>query len=273
VDSGLSVASDIGVVWRIAKLRLRGQMAYRSSFAMQIAGNLLANCVEIMATIFLFNKFDNLGGWSLNEVLFLHGISMVAFSLGDTISNGIQTVPTLIRAGEFDRLMIRPVSIFLQAIVNEVSLRHFGLLIQGVIIFTYGALKVDADWTLANVAYLALMIACGAAIFVALFTIEAIISFWTVNSVEAVNAFTYGGSDLAQYPLHIFPKLFQRFFLWVLPLGFVCYYPAVQLLGKDDPIGLPGAVRFLGLPMTIAFCIAVAFGWRAALNRHGSTGS
>lgn len=248
-------------------------MTYRSSFSMLIAGNLLANCVEILATIFLFNKFDNLGGWSLNEVLFLHGISMLAFSLGDTISNGIQTVPNLIKAGEFDRLMIRPVSIYLQAIVNEVSLRHFGLLIQGAVVFTYGAFTVDVQWSLGNVLYLVLMVLCGAAIFVALFTIEAIISFWTVNSVEAVNAFTYGGSDLAQYPLHIFPSIFQRFFLWVLPLGFVCYYPAVQLLGKDDPIGLPVAAQYLGLPMTLAFCIAVAFGWRLALNRHGSTGS
>ena len=240
---------------------------------MQIFGNFLVNCVEVLTTVFLFNKFDNLGGWTLSEVFFLAGVSMLAFSLGDTISNGIQTVPNLIRADEFDRLMIRPVSIYLQAIVNEVSLRHFGLLIQGIIVFTYGATTADVHWSVGNVAYLALMMTCCMAIFVALFTVEAIIAFWTVNSVEAINAFTYGGSDLAEYPLHIFPKLFQRFFLWVLPLGFVCYYPAVHLLGKDDPIGLPTAMSYLGLPMTLVFCIAVAFGWRLALNRHGSTGS
>jgi ABC-2 type transport system permease protein len=273
VDSASSIASDIGVVWRVAKLRLRGQMAYRASFAMQIGGNFLVNGVEVIATIFLFNRFQNLGGWSLNEVLFLTGISMLAFSIGDTISNGIQTVPQLIRAGEFDRLMIRPVSVFLQAVVNEVSLRHVGHLLQGVVLFTYGAATVDANWTVLNIAYLAVMTLCGAAIFIALFTIEAVISFWTVNSVEAINAFTYGGSDLAQYPLHIFPKLFQRFFLWILPLGFVSYYPALHILGKEDPIGLPDAIRFLGIPMTIAFCLVVAYGWRLALNRHGSTGS
>jgi ABC-2 type transport system permease protein len=267
------LASDLGVAWRVARLRLRGQMAYRASFAMQVGGNFLINGVEVLATIFLFNRFQNLGGWSLDEVLFLTGISMLAFSIGDTISNGIQTVPNLILAGEFDRLMIRPVPVYLQAIVNEVSLRHVGHFLQGVVLFTYGVATVDATWTVFNVAYLTLMILCGAAIFIALFTIEAILSFWTVNSVEAVNAFTYGGSDLAQYPLHIFPKLFQRFFLWILPLGFVSYYPALHILGKEDPIGLPVGVTYLGIPMTLAFCVVVAYGWRKALNRHGSTGS
>ena len=248
-------------------------MQYRSSFLMQIFGNFIVNFAEVLTLLFLFERFANLGGWNVREVLFLHAISMVVFSLGDTISNGVQTVPKLIREGEFDRLMIRPVSVYVQAIVNEVSLRHFGLLLQGLGLFIVSITLVDINWTLANIAYLAVMMLCGVAIFVALFTVEAVLSFWTVNSIEAVNAFTYGGSDIAQYPLHIFGKTFQRLFLWIIPLGFVCYYPAVHLLEKGDPLDLPDSARFYGIPTTIAFCAVVAFGWKMGLRQHRSTGS
>ena len=273
MDRALDFSHDLMTTWRIARLRLLGQMSYRSSFIMQIFGNFLINAVEVVATLFLFNHFDSLGGWNLQEVMFLHGISMVAFSIGDTIANGIQGIPTLIKAGEFDRLMIRPMPIYLQAIVNEVSLRHVGQMIQGIILFAYGAIAADVSWSFGNGMYLALMIACAATLFVALFTIEAILSFWTVNSVEAINAFTYGGSDISQYPLHIFPKLFRNLFLWILPLGFTCYYPAMHLMDKEDSIGLPRAVQYFGVPMTLIFCLAVAVGWHFALRRHSSTGS
>jgi ABC-2 type transport system permease protein len=273
VDNVRYLRSDIAIAWRIARLRIRGQMTYRASFLMQIFGNLVINAAEVFATLVMFNRFESLGGWSFQEMMFLTGIAMVSFAIGDTISNGVQSVPALIRAGEFDRLMIRPLSIYMQAIVNEVSLRHVGQLILGCIVFAYSITQVPVSWSVGNVAYLALMIASGAAIFLALFTVEAIISFWTVNSVEAVNAFTYGGSDMAQYPLHIFPRLFRGFLLWVLPLGFVCYYPAVHMLGKDDPLGLPEAARFLGVAMAIVFCLVIGSFWRLALNRHTSTGS
>jgi ABC-2 type transport system permease protein len=273
VDSVITFRDELSIAWRIAKIRIRGQMQYRASFLMQLFGNFIVNFAEVLALIFLFQRFDNLGGWTVREVIFLHAISMVTFSLGDTISNGVQTVPKMIRAGEFDRLMIRPVSIYIQAIVNDVSLRHFGLLAQGVGLFAVSVTLVDVHWTLGNILYLALMMLCGVAIFVALFTVEAVLSFWTVNSIEAVNAFTYGGSDIAQYPLHIFGKVFQRLFLWVIPLGFVCYYPALHLLGKGDPLALPNGARFYGIPTTIAFCAVVAFGWKLGLRQHKSTGS
>lgn len=268
-----SLLDEVSIAWRIGSLRLRGQMQHRGSFFLQIFGNFIVNFAEVLALIFLFQRFDNLGGWSLEEVIFLHAISMVVFSLGDTISNGVQTVPGLIRAGEFDRLMIRPVSIYIQALVNEVSLRHFGLLAQGIGLFALSITLVDIHWTPANILYLGVMMLCGVAIFVALFTVEAVLSFWTVNSIEAVNAFTYGGSDIAQYPLHIFGKTFQRLFLWVIPLGFVCYYPALHLLAKGDPLGLPDGARFYGIPTAVAFCLVVAFGWKLGLRQHRSTGS
>jgi ABC-2 type transport system permease protein len=273
VDSWRETGGDLGIAWRIGALRLRGQMQYGASFYMQIAGNFLINGVEVIVLWALFQHFESLGGWSLAEVVFLHGLSMTMFALGDTLSNGIQQVPTLIREGSFDRTLVRPMSTWIQSMVNEVSLRHFGLLAQGLLLLAIGTYSAGIDWTVVKAGYLPVVIASGVALFCALFTVEAIISFWTVNSIEVVNAFTYGGSDLGQYPIHIFRQGLRFIFLWIVPIGFVTYYPAVFLLDKDDPLGAPAIASFAAPLAALAFCAAVGFGWQFAIRHYRSTGS
>ena len=267
------IRSDLAVAGRIAALRFRGQMQYRSSFWMQIVGNFLVNFVEIIALWSMFLHFNDMGGWNLKEVVFLHGLSMVMFSIGDTISNGVQTVPDLIREGNFDRTLVRPMSSYVQSMVNEVSLRHLGHLTQGVLLLGIGMAVVDTTWTAPKLAYMVVVIASGSAFFVALFTVEAILSFWTVNSIEAINAFTYGGSDLGQYPLNIFQRGMRFLFLWIVPIGFLTYYPALYFLDKSDPLGLPTVAQFVSPIAALVFCLVVAWGWSFAIRHYRSTGN
>jgi ABC-2 type transport system permease protein len=248
-------------------------MQYRSSFLMQIGGNFIVNFAEIIALWAMFQHFDNMGGWSLEDVVFLHGLAMVMFALGDTLSNGIQTVPDLIREGTFDRTLIRPMSSYIQSMVNEVSLRHVGLLAQGILLLIIGMATVETGWTPGKLLYLPVVVVSGIAFFVALFTVEAIISFWTVNSIEAVNAFTYGGSDLGQYPLHIFQRGMRLLFLFVIPVGFLTYYPALFFLDKSDPLGMPAGAPFVAPVAAFAFCLVISQGWSLALRHYHSTGN
>jgi ABC-2 type transport system permease protein len=268
-----NLGSDLRIAWRIAALRLRGQMAYRTSFLMQIFGNFIINFVEVIVLWALFQRFESMGGWNLREVVFLHGLAMTMFTIGDTVSNGLQSVPDLNREGTFDRLMLRPMSTYVQALVNEVSLRHLGHMFQGVLLLGIGIGSGDIDWTLPKAIYLLVVLLSGGALFASIFTIEAIISFWTVNSIEAVNALTYGGSDLGQYPLHIFQRGMRLLFLWVVPIGFLTYYPALYFLDKPDPLGLPEAVQYIAPIPAIVFCVVIGRAWSFAVRHYRSTGS
>jgi ABC-2 type transport system permease protein len=273
VASVPTLRNELAIARRIVGVRWRSQMAYRASFLIQIFSNFIINFAEVVALLAMFYRFDDMGGWTLGEVAFLHGISMIAFSTADTIATGLDGVSSQIRQGEFDRTLIRPISTWLQSVVSEVSLRHLGQFTQGVIIFGVALSLTDIDWTAGKLITLPVMLLAGIALFIALFTVQAIISFWTVNSVEAVNAFTYGGSDLAQFPLHIFERWMRMLFLWVIPVGFVSYYPALYILDKPDPMGMPDLFRFLGPVVTALFCLVVAWGWNQGIRHYRSTGS
>lgn len=258
---------------RIMVLRWRGQMAYRLSFWMQIVSYFIIHAAEVLALFAMFYRFDSMGGWTLPEVAFLHGVAMIMFSLADTLVIGLNSVPAQIRQGEFDRVLIRPLSAWIQSVVSEVSLRHMGQFVQGVIVLAWALNRLTIEWTPGRLGVFVVMIVTGFALFSALFTVEAILSFWTVNSVEAVNAFTYGGSDLAQFPLHIFERGMRILFLWVVPVGFTSYYPALYILDKPDPLGNPEWFLLLGPVIVTGFCLVVAWGWQQGIRHYRSTGS
>ena len=66
-------------------------------------------------------------------------------------------------------------------------------------------------------------------------------AFWTIESIEVVNIFTYGTQAMISYPMHIYQTWIRRFFTFVLPAIFINYYPALFFLDRTDPLGLPPA--------------------------------
>lgn len=273
MDKPISFREELRIAIRIAGIRLRGQMAYRSSFWMQIFGNFLTHTAEVIALFAMFYQFDSLGGWTLGEVALLHGISMICFSIADALTVGMDSVAPQIRSGDFDRVLTRPLSSWMNAATSEFSLRHIGQSVQGLLVLGFALTQVDIAWSLDKALLVPMMFATGIALFMALFTVEAIFSFWTVNGVEAINAFTYGGSDLAQFPMHIFGRTMRFLFMWLVPVAFITYFPALHLLDKPDPLGMPGWFVLLGPVITIGFCLVVSWGWRQGIRHYRSTGS
>jgi len=106
-----------------------------------------------------------------------------------------------------------------------------------------------------------------------LFMVGATITFWTVESIEVINIFTYGGSYMISHPMHIFPDILRRFFTFVIPAAFLNYYPALYILEIPDPLGLPEWVAFLAPAAGISLLAAAMAFWHFGINHYQSTGS
>jgi ABC-2 type transport system permease protein len=117
------------------------------------------------------------------------------------------------------------------------------------------------------------MIACGAWIFGALWVLTATWQFAVVDGKQAGNSVTYGGAYLTQYPLSLFGRDALRGLTWVLPLAFVNWEPALYVLGRADPLGLPGFFRFAAPLVAAVLTVLAALAWRTGLRHYRSTGS
>ena len=266
---------------RLAGAVLRGQLQYRWSFALYAVGVFCANGFEFLALLVLFGRAPSLGGWSASEVALLWGMSTMSFAVAEALGGGFEKLHNVVRAGEFDRLLARPLPVFFQVMASQVEAHRVGRFAQGVVAVavatTWGAISLGP----VEVARLCGAVLGGAMIFFATFVLGGAWAFVTVDGSEVVNAFTYGGTTLACYPLDLFAGPIRRAATWVFPLAFVNYVPALAILHRPDAAGiLPGGIDPAGalaqglVPMVALAYLGVAYlAWQAGLRRYQGAGS
>jgi ABC-2 type transport system permease protein len=131
----------------------------------------------------------------------------------------------------------------------------------------------DLDWTPARVALVLLTPVAGAVFFGSIFVLSASLAFWWVDSGEVGNAFTYGGRDFSAYPTGVYTGWFRAVFAYGLGFGFVAYQPALTLLGRTDPLGLPAWAGFVSPLVALVAAGSAAAVWRTGIRHYRSSGS
>jgi ABC-2 type transport system permease protein len=253
--------------------RVRGQMQYRVSFVLYVAAAFCLSFIDFLTVLVIFQHLPRLGGWTLGEVAFLYGTSYATFKLTDMAIGHLDQLPQQIQRGDFDLVMIRPLGTLFQVLTGDFALRHIGSTVQGLVVFGVSLTMVHIDWTLGRALVMAMLPLSGGVIFASVWVLGASTTFWTVRTMEMVNAFTYGGNQFTSYPLNIYAGWFRRLFAFVVPLAFVNYFPSLYILDKPDPLGMPVAFRFLS-PVVAAVMMAIAWWvWGIGVRHYRSTGS
>ncbi len=257
-------------------LSVRSQLQYRSSLAFQILGQFIITGIEFGGLYALNARFGAYGGWAIAEMAFLYGLVDMAFALADGLAYGFDFMGSLVKTGDFDRLLVRPVSPILQLMGKELTIRRAGRLLQGMAVFGFGALALARSgirWY-APLPLLALAGAfmAGTAAFLAVFLVQAAFTFWTVEGLEAMNAFSYGGRQAAAYPLSGYRRWMQALFMGVVPVGAATYLPVCFALGRPAFSAWPVWAGALGPLAIVPFCAAALLLWRAGLRRYRSGG-
>lgn len=256
---------------RYLAISLRAQLAYRATFIMKLVGHFLVTGIEFFGIWALFSRFGSLGGWTLAEVGLIYGSVDVAFAIADAMGRGFDVVGTLLKAGDFDRMLLRPRSTVLQLLGHELQLLRIGRFSQGLVVLIWASGAVA--WSAPKIALLVFSILGTAGLFFGIVVLQATSAFWTIETLEVWNAFTYGGNYAAQYPMAIYRRWFRWFFTAILPLVCTSYLPALAILDRADPLGLPVALHWIG-PLAGFGFLAVALGaWQVGLRHHASTGS
>ncbi|MFI7098489.1 ABC transporter permease [Streptomyces sp. NPDC050161] len=252
---------------------VRSTLAYRASFVMTVVGNFAASSLDFVAILMMFSRIDALGGFSLAEVAFLYGTASTSLGLADLLLGSMDRLGSRIRDGTLDVLLLRPVPVFAQLAADRFALRRLGKITQALLVLAWSLGRLEVDWTAGRVLMVPLTVVCGAVIFGAVFTLGAAFQFWAQDAAQVQNSFTYGGNALLQFPPTVFGKDLVRGVTFIVPLAFVNWLPALWLLGRDDPLGLPGWVDFLGPAVALALWGVAGLAWRHGVRAYRSTGS
>jgi ABC-2 type transport system permease protein len=267
------VVEALRVYRSLVVAQVRSQLQYRLSFALDLSGAFLISFLDFLAVLVIFHNVPRLAEWNVHEVAFLYAASTISFALTDLTIGHLDDFPNRIRDGTFDVMLLRPRGTLLQVIASDFSLRRLGKLAQALIILAYALSTLNIDWDPGRVAMLLLMIPTGAIVFGAVWVAGTCLAFWTTEGGEFTNAFTYGGNFLAQYPINIYSEWLRRFLAYLVPMAFVCYFPALYVLDKPDPLGMPSWLRFASPLVAVLASLVAGLAWRFAVRHYRSTGS
>jgi ABC-2 type transport system permease protein len=264
---------SIKLYCRYVDISLRSQMQYRASFLIRTLAHFLITGAEFLGFVALFQRFGQIQGWTLAQMGLLYGIISVAFAIAEAVARGFDIFPTLIKAGDFDRVLLRPRSAAFQVLSQELQLMRIGRLAQSLIVLFWSAEQLDVHWTFANATLLSLATVGGACLFSGLFVLQATICFWTTESLEIVNCTTYGGVEAAQFPLTIYRPWFRAIFTFVIPLAAINYFPAHAILNLRDVLGSTPLIQWLSPLTGVLFLVVCLQFWRFGVKHYTSTGS
>jgi len=257
----------------VASAWARAAAQYRVSLSTMIFSTLLITGLDFVEILIVFANTHRLAGFTVAQVAFLYGVAATCLGLADLLIGSIERLGERIRDGSFDAMLVRPIPALALAAADRFSVRRVGKLIQSIAILCWALAALDLGMTLERVGLLVLMLASGTVIFLAVFVVGAAFQFVAPGGRETMNAFTYGGGYLTQFPLAIYGRHLVQLVTFVIPLGFINWYPALQFLRAPDPLHLPAALHYLS-PAVAALLVLVALGaWTTGLRRYRSTGS
>ncbi|WTR75534.1 ABC transporter permease [Streptomyces zaomyceticus] len=257
----------------VAGMWIRSTLAYRSSFALTLVTSFCVTFFDFVVILLMFGQVEGLGGFAFAEVALLYGTAGTAFGIADLTMGSLQRMGRRVRDGSLDTFLMRPAPLLAQVAADKFALRRFGRVLQGLFVLVWALILLDLAWTPLKLVLLPVALVSGAVIFASLMTIGASTLFWMQDAAEVTNAFTYGGNTLLGYPPTIFAQDLVRGVVYVVPLAFVNWLPALYILGRPAPAGVPEWAAFVS-PLVAAVCCGVAgLAWRAGVRSYRSTGS
>ncbi|NUT50868.1 MAG: ABC transporter permease [Saccharothrix sp.] len=258
---------------KLVGARLRGQMAYRTSFALQCVAQAVNQLAELGIILVLFNRVGALGGFSVAEVVLMYAIAGTAFGIADLVAGQLDELPAYIRTGRFDVLLLRPLGTLAQMVVSDLHLRKFGRIVAGLGTLVYALSHNDIAWSPWTATLVVVAPISGAVIFSSVWVTANALCFWVVDGQELANTVTYGSNAFTSYPITVFGPWLRRFFAFAVPGAFVAYYPALALLGRPDPLGGPAALGWVSPLVAAAAAVVAGLVWRTAVRHYRGTGS
>jgi ABC-2 type transport system permease protein len=249
------------------KMHLNSQLQYRASFILSFISQFIVFFGYYFTILCLFDNFSNIKGFTLYEVLLTFSIIQFGFAFCETFFRGMDVFDELIISGNFDKLLLRPRNIMFQVFTEEMSLVRIARLLQALIILIIALVKINIDWDIYKIITVIFMLISSILIFLGIFILAASYCFVTVKGLEVRNVFTDGGKHMAQYPIGIFKKGFKFIFTFIIPYGFVNYYPLLYILGKNNN------KLFMFSPLiTVLYLIPCIIVFYKGIKKYSSTG-
>lgn len=252
--------------------RVRAQLSYRSSFAVQLLNAFILGIVEFAEIYVILANVPTLGGLTFGQAALVFGLANFGFSIADLIFGSIDQTPLHIQRGTLEALMVRPLSILGQMITADFQLRRLGRAAFGLLVVIIVLTRIEVDLTPQTVYLLIVTPFVGALIYGALFVLAGGLQFWLINGAEFTNSFVYGSSYAGQLPGSVLMLPLRVLFTFVFPATVTAYLPSLLILGLPGPPWLPSWLGWFAPLFALWAWLLAWIAWRVGVRHYTGAG-
>lgn len=250
--------SRVHVYRTIIGSRVRGQLAYRSSFWLNVITSIGVGVIEFLELYVILYNVPVFGGLNLRQAALVFALANAGFAVADLVFGQLDTMPSYLRLGRLEVMLVRPMPLMLQLITSDFQLRRLGRVAISVLIIVVVLPGLDLEYTPVT----------GAAIYGAFFAIAGGLQFFLINGPEFTSAFVYGGGYAGQLPGSVLITPLRLLFTFVFPATVTAYLPALLIMGLPGPQFLPAWLGWFAAWVWLLAWLA----WRAGMRRFTGAG-
>lgn len=247
---------------------LKSKMSYRADFVISNIGMIVSNLVGFVTFYILFQNFPSINGWTMYEMLFLYGFSLIALTPVQCFFDNNWNLRYAVKTGDFIKYCFRPINIFFYYISEVFDVKGLGQLAFGVGTLVYAWRHLAIPVTPVIIAQTVLFLLAASLFMIAIMNFAAATCFWIQNS-GYIMVIMFRFKDFAKYPASIFNSVFRIIFTFVIPIAFIAYYPALVVLRPASVPLLSWLSPLIGLAF---FYLSYRF-WLLGARKYDGTGS
>ena len=248
---------------------IKKMMEYKANFMVGIIGFLLAQMTNIIFIWIIFEQIPSLKGWSINQIVFIYGFSLVPKGIDHLLFDNLWAVGHfIVRKGDFDKYLTRPVNTLFHVMVERLQIDALGEIVMGISLICVTIFKVGIEWSVEKVVLILIVIPFSTLIYTGIKIATAALAFWLKRSGNITYMF-YMVNDFAKYPVTIYNNTIRGIITYIIPFAFTAFYPAKYILTGSNPLFNIGMTVIMAVVfMTIGIIV-----WNRGIKAYESAGS
>ena len=246
---------------------------YPSSIAGWLISNPLQFIMGYAIIKFVVEQFGQINGWNYGQLAFLYGLSVISHALSMIFFVQGWFMGYFVMEGEFDRYLTRPMGVLYQFFFTNINIFGITDLIPGIIVFIYGCIMCNIQFSFLFVLQVLVMLIGATFIRGGIYLLLGSTSFHTRSATD-FGMFAQEIMDkTTMYPISMYPEALQLILTFLIPVGWVSFYPASGLLGIENSVYNGIFLSLITLGVGILMMIIAGLYFNAGLRKYESAGN
>jgi len=243
-------------------------MQYRADFIISSVGMFFSSLATLGIFWVILESVPDLAGWSLMEMIFIYAFYMIAISPMQIIFDNAWNIRFYVQQGTFIKYYFRPLNMMFYYMSEIFDIKGITQLIVGIGLLSYASAQLHINWTVTRIFLLLMTLFSASLVQISIVVSASCAAFWIIDSFSVLSL-AWKLREFSPYPMTIFDGAFRFTFTYIIPIGFVAFYPSQLFLRPEEVSPLVYFSPIIGVGLfAITYWI-----WTKGVNSYTGTGS